>query len=78
MRWVYRSFAWFFVILAFIGLFLPLLPTVPLLLLAMFFMLKSSKRDLVRIKKMPFVGKKIYPHIKRWAKWNIRSQSSSI
>ena len=75
---MYKLFAWFFGFLAFIGLFVPLIPTVPFFLLAIFFMLKSSKRDLVRIKRIPFVGKRIYPYIKRWAKWNIRPQSSYI
>ncbi|WP_448584623.1 DUF454 family protein [Thermocrinis sp.] len=78
MKWIYRFFAWSFMILAFIGLFVPLLPTVPFLLLAIFFMVRSSKKDLVRIKKLPFLGRKIYPYIKRWARWNTRPQSSSI
>ncbi|WP_448588387.1 DUF454 family protein [Thermocrinis sp.] len=78
MRWVYRSLAGLFLILAFFGIFVPLLPTVPFLLLAIFLLFRSSKRDVVKIKRLPIVGRRLYPHVKRWAKWNTRSQSSSI
>jgi uncharacterized membrane protein YbaN (DUF454 family) len=76
-KFLYRTIAGIFLLLAFVGVFLPLLPTVPFLLLAVFFLVKSSKKDLVRIKRVPYIGKILYPYIKRVAKWNTRQPSSS-
>ena len=76
-KFLYRTIAVILLLLAFVGVFLPLLPTVPLVLLAVFFLVRSSKRDLVRIKKIPYIGKILYPYIKRVAKWNTRQPSSS-
>jgi len=76
-KFLYRTIAGILLLLAFVGVFLPLLPTVPLVLLAVFFLVKSSKKDLVRIKKIPYIGKILYPYIKRVAKWNTQQPSSS-
>jgi uncharacterized membrane protein YbaN (DUF454 family) len=76
-KFLYRIIAGILLLLAFVGVFLPLLPTVPFVLLAVFFLVRSSKRDLVRIKKMPYIGKILYPYIKRAAKWNTQQPSSS-
>jgi len=76
-KFLYRVLAGIFLLLAFVGVFLPLLPTVPFVLLAVFFLVRSSKRDLVRLKKIPYVGKILYPYIKRVAKWNTQQPSSS-
>jgi len=76
-KFLYRTIAGILLLLAFVGVFLPVLPTVPFVLLAVFFLVRSSKRDLVRIKKIPYIGKVLYPYIKRVAKWNTQQQSSS-
>jgi uncharacterized membrane protein YbaN (DUF454 family) len=76
-KFIYRTIAGILLLLAFVGVFLPLLPTVPLVLLAVFFLVRSSKKDLVRIKKIPYIGKTLYPYIKRIAKWNTQQPSSS-
>lgn len=71
------AFAEILLLLAVLGIFLPLLPTVPFVPLAVFFLIKSSKKDLVRIKRVPYIGKILYPYIKRVAKWNTQQPSSS-
>jgi uncharacterized membrane protein YbaN (DUF454 family) len=74
---LYRTLAGILLLLAVLGVFLPLLPMVPFVLLAVFFLVKSSKKDLVRLKKIPYIGKIMYPYIKRVAKWNTQRPSSS-
>jgi uncharacterized membrane protein YbaN (DUF454 family) len=76
-KFLYRTIAGILLLLAFVGVFLPLLPTVPFVLLAVFFLVRSSKRDLVRVKKIPYIGKILYPYMKRVAKWNTQQPSSS-
>jgi len=76
-KFLYRTIAGILLLLALVGVFLPLLPTVPFVLLAVFFLVRSSKRDLVRIKKIPYIGKILYPYIKRVARWNTQQPSSS-
>ncbi|QID34096.1 DUF454 family protein [Pampinifervens florentissimum] len=81
MKGVYRLSGFFFLGLGTLGIFLPILPTVPLYLLALILLSRASKRDIVRLKRIPFIGKRIYPYIKRSVKylrsWNTRSQSLS-
>jgi uncharacterized membrane protein YbaN (DUF454 family) len=76
-KFLYRTMAGILLLLAFVGIFLPLLPTVPFVLLAVLFLVKSSKRDLVRLKRVPYIGKILYPYIRRVAKWNTQQPSSS-
>ncbi len=76
-KFLYRTIAGILLLLAFVGVFLPLLPTVPFVLLAVFFLVKSSKKDLVRLKRVPYIGEILYPYIKRVAKWNTQQPSSS-
>jgi uncharacterized protein len=76
-KFLYRALAGILLLLAILGVFLPLLPTVPFVLLAVFFLVRSSKRDLVRVKRVPYIGKILYPYIKRVVKWNTRQPSSS-
>jgi len=78
----YRFLGLSFFMLGTVGIFLPIMPTVPLYLLAILFLSKASKRDIVRLKKLPFLGKKIYPYIKKSVKylkrWSTPLQSLSI
>ena len=78
----YRLLGFSFFTLGTIGIFMPIMPTVPLYLLAVIFLARASKKDIVRLKKIPFIGKSIFPYIKRSVKylrrWNTRPQSSSI
>lgn len=77
----YRLLGFSFLTLGTLGIFLPIMPTVPLYLLAIIFLAKASKRDIVRIKKLPLLGKRIFPYIKRSVKylrrWNTQPQNSS-
>ncbi len=54
----------FFIILGILGIFLPLLPSVPFFLLAVLIAVKISKRNIVRIKKIPIIGERIYKTFK--------------
>ncbi len=78
-RTIHRLLGFSFLGLGTIGIFLPLLPTVPLYLLALLFLSKAGKRDIVRLKRLPFLGKRIHPYIKRSLKylkrWTTRPQS---
>ncbi|ADC90166.1 hypothetical protein Thal_1537 [Thermocrinis albus DSM 14484] len=65
MKVLYRFLAATAVLMAILGMFLPLVPTVPFLLLALFFLSKSSKRDIVRLKRLPILGERIYSLIKK-------------
>jgi uncharacterized membrane protein YbaN (DUF454 family) len=71
------AFAGILLLFALVGVFLSLLLVVPFVLLAVFFLVRSSKKDLVRLKKIPYIGKILYPYIKRVAKWNTQQPSSS-
>lgn len=61
-RRLYMALGWFFVGLGFLGVFLPLLPTTPFLLLASFFFSRSSKRFHDWLLRQPLFG----PAIKDW------------
>ncbi|MFN3871148.1 MAG: DUF454 family protein [Aquificaceae bacterium] len=79
---VFRLFGFSFFFLGTLGIFLPIMPTVPFYLLAIIFLARSSKRDIVSLKKLPFLGKRIYPYVKKSVKylrrWNTPRRSLSI
>lgn len=80
-RSLYRLSGFSFFVLGTAGIFLPLVPTVPFYLLAVLLLSRSSKRDIVRLKRLPFLGKKVYPYIRRAVKflrgWTTQPPSSS-
>ncbi len=73
-RFVLRFFAVFFFLLGTVGIFLPLLPTVPFYLLATFLLLKVSKREVVKLRRMPLLGRVGYAYIKRSLKRNRKAK----
>ena len=82
MKLVLKPLAFLFLFLGTLGIFLPLLPTVPFYLLALLLLLKLSKREVVKLRKLPLFGRFVYPHIKRSARflrrWTTQQPSSSI
>ncbi len=52
--------------LGLLGAFLPIVPTVPFFLLGVYLLAKVSKKNVVRIKKIPFIGKHIYQTLKKY------------
>ncbi len=78
-RYTFRFLGFSFFLLGTVGIFLPLMPTAPLYLLAIILLSRSSKKDIVKLKKLPFMGKRIYPYIKKSVKylrrWNTQRQS---
>lgn len=78
----YRLFGFSLFGLGTLGIFLPILPTVPLYLLSILMLSRASKKDIVRLKRIPFLGKRIYPYVKKSVKylkqWNTQQQSFSI
>ncbi len=77
---LYRLFGFSFFVIGTVGIFLPLVPTVPFYLIALIFLLRTSKRDIVKLKRIPIIGKLVYPYIKKsllyLKKWNTQPQSS--
>ncbi len=49
-----------------LGVFLPLVPTVPLFLLGIYLISKVSKKNVVKIKKIPFIGRRAYYILKKY------------
>ena len=63
-RYIYLTIGWIFTGLGFVGAFLPLLPTVPFLLIAVWAFSKSSPR----LKRWLFAHPKFGPHLENWFK----------
>lgn len=59
LRWSMILAAYFFVVLAIIGAFLPILPTTPFLILAAYLFSKSSPRLHLWLTSMPYFGNAI-------------------
>ncbi|MCS6957504.1 MAG: DUF454 family protein [Aquificaceae bacterium] len=78
---LYRISGFSFLVLGTLGAFLPVIPTVPFYLLAVLLLSRSSKKDIVKIKRLPLIGKRIYPYLKRSVKylkrWTTRQPSFS-
>jgi uncharacterized membrane protein YbaN (DUF454 family) len=62
MRWAFLAFGWLFVALGFLGAFLPVVPTVPFLILAAYFFSKGSTRLHQWLLDLPNYG----PQLRAW------------
>ena len=74
MRWLYLSIGWLAVACATIGAFLPILPTVPFLLIALWAFSRSSERLRQRLLSDPVFG----PDIRRWQERGAIRRSAKI
>lgn len=63
MKWLFTALAWLCVGLGFLGVFLPLLPTTPFLLLALFLFARSSPRGRAMLMRHRILG----PYIRGYA-----------
>jgi len=68
-RYLFIFLAWLFLVLAFIGMFLPILPTTPFVLLSAYLFSKSSHKLHTWIKSNKIFG----PLIERWEKHGVIS-----
>ena len=68
MKYILYLFASLSFGIGFLGIFLPLIPTVPLFLLGIFLLAKVSRKNVVRIKKVPLIGKRIYRILKEYSR----------
>lgn len=74
MKYFYFILAWLFVVLGVIGAILPVLPTTPFILLALWAFSKCS----VRFHNWLFHHKWFGPSIQRWKKYRVIPLSSKI
>ncbi|MDO5647533.1 YbaN family protein [Paracoccus sp. (in: a-proteobacteria)] len=74
MRWLWLVMGWVCVGLAVIGAVLPVMPTVPFLLAAVWAFGKSSPRLRMRILRHPHFG----PPIRRWKRHGVISRVAKI
>ena len=74
MRYLWLSMGWLTLTLGTIGIFLPVLPTVPFLLLAVWAFARSSPRLGARIMRHPRFG----PPIRAWRKRGVIGRNAKI
>lgn len=74
MRMVYRAAGLVAVVLGIIGIFLPIMPTVPFMLLAAFFFARSNPEWEARLLADPRFG----PHIRAWRERGAISRRGKI
>lgn len=74
MRWILLGIGWFFLGLGVIGAFLPVVPTVPFLLLAIWCFARSSPRLSARIMRNPTFG----PQLRAWRKRGVIGRNAKI
>jgi hypothetical protein len=58
-KFLYVAFAGILLLLALVGILLSLLLVVPLVLLAVFFLVRYFKRDPARVKRVPYIFTKV-------------------
>ena len=73
-RWFYLSIGWFFLILGAIGAFLPVLPTVPFLLITAWAWAKSSKKLHAWLYSHQTYG----PYLVAWDKYGVIPVSAKV
>ncbi|NHF72931.1 YbaN family protein [Paracoccus xiamenensis] len=74
MRVLYLGIGWLAVGFAFVGVFLPILPTVPFLLIALWAFGRSSERLRARLLADPVFG----PDIRRWQERGAIRRSAKV
>ncbi|WP_347267561.1 YbaN family protein [Paracoccus sp. (in: a-proteobacteria)] len=74
MRYLLLTLGWFSLAIGLIGAFLPVLPTVPFLLLAVWAFAQSSPRISARIMRHPTFG----PPIRAWRRRGVVSRKAKV
>ena len=73
-RWIYFSIGWLFFGLGVVGAFLPVLPTTPLMIIALWAFSKSSERFETWLYKQRIFG----PPLQRWHKYRVISAPAKM
>lgn len=71
---IFLSIAWISILLGIIGIFLPILPTTPFLILAGFFFSKSSQKLHKKLLNHPFLGK----YVRDWEEFGVIKLKAKI